>query len=130
MVFILTTVGDTTGSQGVDITPYIAFGGLKYQRSDVDDEDAGRAKDGKMYRNRISTKVRFDVTCKPLNSTELSTVLSKIEPEYFGVVYTEPLTNTTRYMQAYSNNKPATFLIRRSNGEELWQGVTFPVIER
>ena len=31
---------------GTDIVPYIAYGGVKWQRSDVDGEGAGRMLDG------------------------------------------------------------------------------------
>jgi hypothetical protein len=30
----------------------------------------------------------------------------------------------------YSNNNPATFLMIRENGDEMWNGITFPLVER
>ena len=38
---------------GTDMTPFVAFGGFKWQRYDVDDPDTGRSLDGLMYRGRI-----------------------------------------------------------------------------
>ena len=38
---------------GTDIVPYIAYGGVKWQRSDVDGEGAGRMLDGTLERNRM-----------------------------------------------------------------------------
>ena len=55
---------------GTDIVPYIAYGGVKWQRSDVDGEGAGRMLDGTLERNRMATKIRLDVTCRPLKSAE------------------------------------------------------------
>lgn len=113
----------------VDITPYIAFDGLKFSRNDVDGANAGRTQDGTMVRDRVATKIRWDVTCRPLLATELSTILTLIQPETINVRYTNPITNSVEIGAFYSNNIPAEFKIHRDNGDELWAGVTFPVIE-
>lgn len=112
----------------LDITPYIAYGGLKWQRSDIDAADSGRTMDGVMHRGRVATKIRLDITCRPLTETELNTVLNAILPEYISVKYNDPMYGVvTKTM--YSNNNPASFLIKKRNGTELWGGVTFPLIE-
>ena len=77
---------------GTDIVPYIAYGGVKWQRSDVDGEGAGRMLDGTLERNRMATKIRLDVTCRPLKSAEASIVLSAIMPEWVSVTYTQTIT--------------------------------------
>ena len=114
---------------GTDITPYIASGGLKWQRQDIDGPNAGRALDGTMYRDRVAVKYRWDVTCKPLTSQETSIVLSLIEPEYIRVPYLDPVTNSETTSECYSNNIPAQYLMN-IGGKEYWTGITFPVIER
>ncbi len=115
---------------GVDLTPYIAFKGLKWQRNDVDGWEAGRAMDGTMYRQRISSKVRLDISCHPLKTSETSVVLSAIKPEYVTVTYTDPELGANRTATFYSNNNPASFLIRKPNGDEYWSEITFPLVER
>lgn len=114
---------------GIDVTPYIALEGLKWKRNDLDGPNSGRAMDGTMYRDRVATKFRFDVTCRPLTAQEAATILSLIQPEYITVTYTDPLTNTVKTNQAYSNNVPAQFLMK-IKGIEYWGGITFPIIER
>lgn len=114
---------------GTDITPYIANGGLQYTRNDLDGPNAGRALDGTMYRDRVATKDKWTVNCRPLTSQETATLLSLIEPEYVSLTVTNPKTNTTRTYQAYSNNVPAEFLMIK-NGVEYWTGISFPLIER
>ena len=114
---------------GVDITPYIAFGGMKWSRNDVEAASAGRNQQGQMQRDRIAIKYRFDITCRPLTAQEQATILSLINPVYISVTYTDPLTNSTKSGQFYSNNIPSTFCIRHSNGTEWWNGLAFPVIE-
>ena len=115
---------------GLNLTPYIAFGGLQWQRADVDGPNAGRAMNGDMQRDRIATKIRWDVTCRPLKSAELSTVLQAIQPEYVTLQYTDPITNTTQSAVFYSNNIPASYSHRTPAGEEWWVGFTFPLIQK
>lgn len=114
---------------GTNIMPYIAQEGLTWQRQDLDGPNAGRAMDGTMYRDRVTTKFKFSVTCKPLTAAELSTILTLVQPEYITVTYTDPLTNTVVTKQAYSNNIPAQYLMK-IKGTEYWGGVTFPIVER
>ena len=114
---------------GVDITPYIAFGGIRWSRNDVEAANAGRTQEGYMQRDRISTKYRWDITCRPLKADELATVLNLIQPVYIDVTYTDPLTNSTTTSQYYSNNFPATFCIMNRDGTEWWNGLAFPVIQ-
>lgn len=113
----------------VDVVPFIAFGGLKWSRNDIDSPDTGRALNGLMYRGRVATKIRLDVTCRLLKADELYTVLNAILPEYVTVTYDDPmLGQVTKTM--YSNNNPAVFQIGRDDGTEWWGGVTFPLVER
>ena len=113
---------------GVNIVPYIAYGGLKWQRNDIDSPDAGRNMDGTMERGRVATKIRLDITCRLLTSAELSIVLNAILPETVSVVYDDPMYGTVTKLM-YANNNPATFQIQKSDGRVYWAGVTFPLVE-
>lgn len=114
---------------GVDMTPYIAYGGLKWSRNDIDSPNTGRSIDGLMHRGRVATKIRLDVTCRLLKADELMLILNTILPEYVTVTYDDPMYGTvTKTM--YSNNNPAVYQLNKSDGREYWSGVTFPLIER
>ena len=113
----------------MDLTPYIAYNGLKWQRSDLDSSDAGRTLDGVMHRGRVATKIRLDVTCRPLTTAEASIVLSAIYPESVSVSYLDPMEGRITVKEMYSNNNPASYLIKQRDGKELWSGITFPLIE-
>lgn len=116
---------------GRDLTPYIAFGGIQWQRADVDGPNATRSIDNAyLTRDRIAIKRRLDVTCRPLTLLEASIVLSTIEPEYVTVTYTDPQIGGDVTKQMYSNNIPAQFAMKTRDGRELWGGITFPLIER
>ena len=114
---------------GVNIIPYIAPGGIKWQRNDVDGPNAGRGLDGTLIRDRVAIKRRLDVTCKTLTTEEAHIILTAIEPEWVTVSYTDPMSGTTLAKTMYSNNIPATIAIVK-NGVEYWTGITFPLIEK
>lgn len=120
----------TFAINGVDITPYIAYQGLKWQRADVDGPNAGRTLDGTMIRDRRAIKIRWDVTCRPLTSSELSTVLTLIEPEFVTLRYLDPVANTVKSDSFYANNFPVQFALIQRNGVEYWSGLTFPLIQK
>lgn len=113
----------------IDLVPYIALGGVKWTRSDIDAPNTGRTMDGTMMRGRITTKIRLDITCIPLLASELATVLNAIYPQYVTVRYTDPMYGL-RIATMYSNNNPATYLMQDPSGKEYWSGITFPLIER
>ena len=115
---------------GKDMTPYVAYGGFKWQRSDIEGSDAGRDLTGRLRRNRIATKIRLDITCRLLKSDEVHTVLSAIMPEYVTVKYYDPEAGMVVEKKMYSNNNPASFQIRKPDGTIWWSGVTFPLIEQ
>lgn len=111
----------------LDLTPYIAHQGLKWSRNDIDGPNAGRDMTGTMHRDYLGTKYRFDVTCVPLSSTDLATILQAIAPEQVSLTYTDPATNADKTEPFYSNNFPATMYWSGNGG--LWIGLTFPLIQ-
>ena len=115
---------------GVDMIPYIFRQGVKWQRSDIDAANSGRTMDGVMHRGRVCTKVRLDVTCRPLTLSEASIVLRTVLPEYVTVTYTDPMEGTEVTKVMYSNNNPASFCVRQKDGTEYWDGISFPLIEQ
>ena len=114
---------------GVSIVNYIAEDGIKWQRNDVESEDAGRTLDGVMHRDRVASKVRLDIKCRPLTSSEAMAVLGAIKPEFVTVRYIDPQDGSvTRTM--YSNNIPALCATVNPDGTAVWKGLEFPLIER
>lgn len=120
----------TTGItiDGTDITPYIAYQGVQWKRNDVDGPSAGRTLSGLMVRDRVATKIRLDITCKPLKTTELRTLLNLIYPEFVSVTYEDPMEGlVTKTM--YANNNGAQIFGENTTGE-YWQSISFPLVER
>lgn len=111
-----------------DLLPYLAEGGLKWSRNDIDASDAGRDQSGKLHRARVGLKVRLDGTCKPLTAAEASVVLQAIKPEWLQVQYFDVQEGTNLTKKMYSNNIPATFLVQKG-ATQYWDGIAFPLIE-
>ena len=114
---------------GVDILPYVAHQGIKWQRNDLDSSDAGRTMDGMMHRGRVSSKIRLDITCRPLKSEEAKIVLNAIYPQYVTVEYLDPMYGLVSKTM-YANNNPASHMMLQQDGTEWWNDITFPLIER
>lgn len=115
---------------GFYMTPYIAFGGLQWQWSDIDDSDTGRDLAGDLRRGRVATKRRIDVTCRILKSPELSKVLTAIRPEFVSVMAYDPQQGRMVTMTMYSNNYPVTFCMMKPDGTVWWSGLSFPLIQK
>lgn len=114
---------------GVDFMPFIGKQGVKWQRNDIDASNSGRTMDGQMQRGRVATKIRLDITCRPLTAEEAMVVLNTILPEYVSVDYYDPMSGKRYNVEMYSNNNPASFLIEKPE-DDWWGGITFPLIER
>ena len=114
---------------GTDILKYVASDGLKYTRSDLDGPNAGRTLDGVMHRDRVASKIRWDVTCHPLQEEDLAVVLSLIQPEFVTVEYTDLQTRQVVSKTMYSNNVPTKLAFAYKDGA-WWTALTFPLIEK
>ncbi len=114
---------------GISLLNYLAEDGIKWTRFDVEAPDTGRTLDGVMHRGRVASKVRLDITCRPLKSSEIMVVLGAIMPEYVTVRYIDPQDGAvTKTM--YSNNIPTICANVNLDGTAVWKGLTFPLIER
>lgn len=113
----------------VDCSQYVKHRGFKRTRNDVDGPDAGRTMDAVMHRERVATKIRLDISCRPMLQSETEILLPLIENEYVTVTYQDPAYGVvTKTM--YSNNNPSNYLIQKSDGREYWDGIDFPLVEQ
>lgn len=120
------------GSSGAwfDMTPYIAYNGLKQSRNDIDAPNSGRdTQDGLMHRARVAVKKRIDVNCRMLLKSELNAVLSAVYPEWLQVRYIDDTTGVLTTKKMYSNNISSSFLLEK-NGKQWHSGVVIPLIEQ
>lgn len=113
---------------GVDLNPYIAHQGVKWSRNDIEGSNAGMNIEGTTITDRIASKMRLDITLRPLKAAELRTVLEAIYPEHVTVTYDDPLLGRRTSVTMRSNNSPASYMVKHGN-DEWWGGVTFPLVE-
>lgn len=124
---MLITTGITI--DGNDITTAIAYQGVKWSRNDVDGPNAGRTMSGLMVRDRVATKIRLDITCRPLKLDELRFLLNLILPEFVQVTYEDPMYGlVTKTM--YANNHSAQIYQHMTDDSEVWFNISFPLIEK
>lgn len=117
---------------GVDITEYLNWDGIKYGTNDLDSEEAGRTLDGEMHRSRVATKIRWDLTTKKLTTGEARMILRLIRPEWVTLTCLD-LVEGMRTYQVYSNNHSIDLEasgLDAVSGKLLWQEFTFPLIEK
>lgn len=115
----------------VELTSYIALGGVKWSRNDIDASTAGRdTQDGLMHRARVAIKARLDINCVPLKAEQMAYVLQAIRPQWLSVKFFDPQEGNYRVATMYSNNVNATFLKYNTDGTSYWEGLTFPLIEQ
>ena len=120
-----------TSPTWLDLLPFIEQGGLKRTRNDIDGQNAGRVVlNAEMVRDKKATKIRFDITCKPLTDAQLAQLLDIIEEEWVVVTYTDPKMGLREGVMFYANDNPVTCQCVYPNGQALWGGVSFPLIEK
>ena len=112
------------------MTPYIAFGGLEYQLSDIDDPDTGRTMNGTMRRGKITDKDKWMLKFRPLTTEEMSIILTAVTHEYVSVTYLSPRENTVLTKTMYVGDRKASHCIYRTNGTTLWNDLGFSLIEQ
>lgn len=55
--------------------------------SDVSSADAGRTEDGKMHKERITSKVHLELEWANVGDTDAQTILTAFQPEYISIKY-------------------------------------------
>ena len=114
---------------GVDITGYIAAEGVEWSRNDIDGPNAGRNLSGTEIRDRIATKIRMDVTCRPLSFEEQQTIMNLLYPEFVSVTYTDPLFGPVSKVMYCNKNESSVYRLN-ARGRERWKPKAFALVER
>ena len=112
-----------------DISNLLQENGISWTRNDIDGPNAGRTIGGLMIRDRVATKIRLDITCKPLLQSQCSALLNAILPEYVTVHYIDPMYGEVPKTM-YPHHHPVVVETAFENGEIRFTGITFPLIER
>lgn len=83
----------------------------RVQRSDLDTENTTRDESGVLHRDRIRTGVYKIYATWRLTSSQLSSVVSAIEPASFSVTFYDPNTNATVTRSMYSGDRSSEMVV-------------------
>lgn len=119
----------STTNRWVDITPYVKYEGFEGSRNDVDGPNAGRAiEDALMVRDRLATKLKFNITTIPITLETARMIEELLMPEFFNIRTDYYSVSLTTY-EVYSNNVVKAYLINHATEGELVK-LSFPIVER
>ena len=95
------------------------------------DKDSYRAASGKLIRNPIGKKMKFEITFPTMNKTELTSVLNMLESEKFTITYENILTGAIVSGNFYHGDEVIRpYMIRNeANTDVLYQPFSINLIE-
>lgn len=125
-----TIYASATATTGIDLDQYTVQDGIQRIREDIDGENAGRVLNNiELIRDVLGTKIRLNVTLRPIPQSVLSQILNIIESPYCWVTYDDPRLGRRNRVKCYSNNNPVTVSTVFPDGSILYGGVSFALIE-
>lgn len=117
----------------VPIVKYIGFGSIQCTKNDIDGSNAGRGINGRMIRDYIATKLKWEVSLLgAIKAEEAQEILKLMDPANSTKTFhiqTDYPTGRTKEYEVYTNNIPISFAIRQPNGQEYYTGISFPIVE-
>ena len=115
--------------EGCDLSPYLAQD-LQWECNDLDSPKSGRSTmDGVMHRSVIGSKVKTQVVCNPVPETVTRRILPLLKQPFFLAEYLDPEYGVIE-KEFYSSKRTCRLRQVYKDGHELWEGLSFPMIER
>lgn len=111
---------------GHDYSKYIKQKGVGWARNDLDSEKTTRTKDGRLRRQKITTKRKLTFTMFHMSRDTLSQLDSDLSAQTFRATYMDLHGTQTR--EFYCSSFSAT-LSDVQNGVDIWEGASFSLIE-
>lgn len=102
---------------------------------DIDASTTTRSASGTMLRDRVvggaSAKRKIQLVWPPLGTSDMSTILQAIAPEFFWVKYPDPYTGAMRTAQFYAGDRTAPmYNFNLHNKGILWESMSVNLIEK
>lgn len=112
---------------GHDYTRYVQIGGYDWSREDLDSEKTVRVRDGTLRRDKIGTKRKIGFKMMPMPRDLLAQLDDDLSLPTFSATYLDLHGQQTRTF--YCSSLPANLTMIYQNGNELWKGASFNIIE-
>ena len=114
---------------GHDYSDFVAEDGYQWEDNDIDGDGAGRAMDTMMDRDLLADKTKLRVSCRDLLQSESSAILTDIKQEFYEATVLDACKGEIT-CQMYTSSRKAAIAVIRDDGEVVWSGLSFPMIER
>ncbi len=109
--------------------PEPAHGGAVFSVQDIDSAETGRNQSGEMMRDRVATKIKWQLTFPPLNRVLCANLLNALSGVTFNFTYPDPfLTSGTTTKTCYVGDR-TTPIYSTASGMPMWENISFSIIE-
>jgi hypothetical protein len=114
---------------GHDYSDFVAEDGYQWEDNDIDGDGAGRAMDTMMDRDLLADKTKLQISCRDLLQSESSAILTDIKQEFYEATVLDACKGEIT-CQMYTSSRKAAIVVIRDDGEVVWSGLSFSMIER
>lgn len=114
---------------GHDYSDFVAEDGYQWEDNDIDGDGAGRAMDTMMDRDLLADKTKLQISCRDLLQSESSSILTDIKQEFYEATVLDACKGEIT-CQMYTSSRKAAIAVIRDDGEVVWSGLSFSMIER
>lgn len=114
---------------GHDYSDFVAEDGYQWEDNDIDGNGAGRAMDTVMDRDLLADKTKLQISCRDLLQSESSAILTDIKQEFYEATVLDACKGEIT-CQMYTSSRKAAIAVIRDDGEVVWSGLSFSMIER
>lgn len=114
---------------GHDYSDFVAEDGYQWEDNDIDGDGAGRAMDTMMDRDLLADKTKLQISCRDLLQLESSAILTDIKQEFYEATVLDACKGEIS-CQMYTSSRKAAIAVIRDDGEVVWSGLSFSMIER
>ena len=114
---------------GHDYSGFVTEDGYQWEDNDIDGDGAGRAMDTMMDRDLLADKTKLQISCRDLLQSESSAILTDIKQEFYEATVLDACKGEIT-CQMYTSSRKAAIAVIRDDGEVVWSGLSFSMIER
>lgn len=114
---------------GHNYSGFVAEDGYQWEDNDIDGDGAGRAMDTMMDRDLLADKTKLQISCRDLLQSESSAILTDIKQEFYEATVLDACKGEIT-CQMYTSSRKAAIAVIRDDGEVVWSGLSFSMIER
>lgn len=122
-----------TPIDGSSTLPPLKYQGASFSLEDIDSASTGRNQQGTMIRDRVATKIKWNLEFAPMTTSQLGALMHAIQGQSFSFTYPNVLSggggviSGTFYVGQRS--APVWKIDRNNSSGGLWGNVTFNLIE-